>query len=140
MWDLTAESLTHILRGHTSQVFLLSFSHNSETIVSCSVGQAVQLWGLRTEQYLTTTHDKFEMSGVQQIAFSPNGRLLVPGHNAGCLKFWDLTSALPNLQQTEAPCKDRTDWVRGVVFSPDGSFLVSCCTHEVKFWHQYLGR
>ena len=140
VWDLTAESLTHVLRGHTSRVFSLFFSHNSETIASCSTDQTVRLWDLRIEKYLTTTHDKFERNGVQEIAFSPNGRLLVSGHDAGCLKFWDLTSALPNLQQTGATCKDQTDWVRGVVFSSDGSFLVSCCGHEVKFWHQHSGR
>lgn len=69
-------------------------------------------------------------SGVDHIAFSPDGKRLV----AGCgqtVKVWDMASAKP-IVTFDAADNNR---VEGVAISPDGKTVASCgLDHALKLW------
>ena len=73
---------------------------------------------------------------VLSVAFSPDGKLLVTGHDSGEVRFWQTTDG-----KQIAIYRGHTSWVRSVVFSRDGKTLASGSHDEtVKLWDTSSGK
>jgi WD40 repeat protein len=101
--------LLHTLSGHSDKVYTLAFSGDGSHIASVSPDKTIRLWEAASGQEVHT----FGISevGMNDIAFSPDGRLL-----ASSEVIWDVESKqiVRELERgVYAP----------VTFSPDGSIL-----------------
>jgi WD40 repeat protein len=99
----------HTLSGHSDKVFTLVFSGDGSYIASVSPDKTIKLWDVASGQELHT----FSISevGMNDIAFSPDGRLLASSET-----IWDVESK----QVVHALDRGRYG---PVAFSPDGSTL-----------------
>jgi WD40 repeat protein len=107
----TADQIVQLyaLDGHGDKVFTVVFSGDGSYIASVSPDKTIKLWDVASRQELHT----FSISevGMNDIAFSPDGRLL-----ASSEAIWDVERK----QVVHALTRGRYG---PVAFSPDGSIL-----------------
>ncbi|MGD0246439.1 MAG: WD40 repeat domain-containing protein, partial [Streptosporangiaceae bacterium] len=71
-------------------------------------------------------------SGVNGVAFSPDGILLATASHDGTARIWDLTGTAP---ATQATLEGHGRAMRGVAFSPDGTLLATASDDETaRIW------
>ncbi|MEV3925864.1 NB-ARC domain-containing protein, partial [Actinomadura coerulea] len=77
-----------------------------------------------------------DASGVNAVAFSPNGARVLTGSTDGTARIWDTVTGRQLLE-----LRGHTGWVRGVAFSPDGSrALTGSDDHRARIWDTATGR
>jgi WD40 repeat protein len=98
VWDAERGEMVLRLVGHESPVFALAFSPDGQRLASGS-GEVptplgfrgpgdttIRLWELATGEPLLVWNE--ERSGVWSLAFTPDGRRLVSGDDAGSVTLW----------------------------------------------------
>ena len=116
--DLNTNTLQATLRGHTSDVLSVAFSHDGSLLVSGSADDTVRLWNPLTETLQATLRG--HTSDVLSVAFSPDGSLLASGSSDSTIRLWN-----PITETLEATLEAHMDSVLSVAFSPDGTLLAS---------------
>jgi hypothetical protein len=87
-------------------------------------------------EYLKPKHVLRGGGGVQTLAFSPDGTLLVSGGADGVLRLWDMEQA----QQVARQSRD-DGAILSLAYSPDGTLLVSASeAGVVRLWQMPEGR
>lgn len=72
---------------------------------------------------------------VISAQFSPDGRYLASGSGDKTVRFWDLTTELP-----QYTCQGHPHWVLCISWSPDGKTLASSCKNgQVRLWNPETG-
>ncbi len=64
------------LEGHTAQVRDVTFSHDGRCLASSSDDQTVRLWDVETGQEIHWFRKPFNLTFLNPLSFSPDGRLL----------------------------------------------------------------
>jgi WD40 repeat protein len=82
LWRLPEGRPLQILAGHTEPIRSMAVSPNGSVLITSSAYQAVELWGLPSGRPLLTLK-----RGLDQLAVSPDGRLLV-GTGQGRIALW----------------------------------------------------
>jgi len=96
-----------------------------------SVTANVTLWSVATRQVVTTLNGG--TSGMNSLAFSPDGNQIADSDIDGDVRLWDLTTpAAPGLLGIFA---GHRDYVPNIAFSPDGTRLASA-SHDgtIDLW------
>ncbi|HEY9655375.1 MAG TPA: WD40 repeat domain-containing protein, partial [Crinalium sp.] len=126
VWNLQGDCL-HVLKGHTKNVYAVHFSPSHPTLASGSKDTSIRLWDVETGKCLNVLQG--HASGVRCERYSPDGQRLASGDLDGCIQLW---SHPPNAKthsfNPELALRGHTtqlDWVRNIVFSPEGDTLVS---------------
>lgn len=115
------------LNGHTDSVMSVSFSPDSEIIVSASKDKTIKLWTRNGRLIKTLTGHKGWVTGV---TFSPDGSMLASSSDDGTIKIWNRDGRL--LRTFEGA---HNSFVLGIAFSPDGQMLASAgYDNSVKLW------
>ncbi|HLY75266.1 MAG TPA: hypothetical protein VKU80_14190 [Planctomycetota bacterium] len=110
----------------------LSFSPDGKTLASG--GGALRLWDLETGRRLR----KIERFLLNTVVFSPDGQLVAGGWSEGEIGLWDARSG--DLRH-EFKAHRNASGVPSIVFSSDGSRLVSCEEGDtVRFWDPSTGK
>jgi WD40 repeat protein len=74
---------------------------------------------------------------VNEVAFSPDGKLLASSSQDNTVRLWDVESGKPHGE----PLTGHTDDVKGVAFSPDGKLLASAGWDKtVRLWDVESGK
>ena len=154
IWDVASGKTVRATAAFThgvSGVHSVSYSPDGRTVVVAS-GTQVKLFETATSKLLRAfeTHESHTSRGPQGIqrticcgsearsaVFSPNGELIVSGHEDGTVKLWNVkTGKLVRI------IKSRSD-VRSVAFSPDGKLIASGNRDDngrIELWSARTGR
>ena len=109
------------------QIFNLSFSPNSQTLVTAGGNNTVRLWSLQGK---LMTEFLGHTNMVKGISFSPDGKLLATSGKDMTVRLWTITGK----PLTIMPGHTKDVW--SVAFSPDGKTLVSASDDDtMRFWN-----
>lgn len=92
LWSLDTGQLRATLRDHTEAVSDLAISADGTTLASSSSDKTIRLWDLRSGQAIGT----LEGAAFRQVAFAPDGSLLVGAAEDGSLWIWEPDPGGPN--------------------------------------------
>ena len=171
LWNTHAGELIKTLTEHMENVNTIAFSPDGNTIASGSgslvpvndisnnpdsVGEEIRLWDAHTGKLLQTLMG--HTSIVNSVTFSPDGSTIasVSGHWQSYKSVWSVGEEICLWSaQTGELLKTLTghkDVVSSVVFSPDGSYIVSgdwyhslydtsggAWSGEIRVWHAQTG-
>src|SRR5207247_1697389 len=103
---------------HDARVFSVSFSPDTERLVSASADKTARVWSAQTGELLLSLG---HADALRQAVFSPEGRLIATASYDGSARLWDSQTG----ERFEMILKHGTRPVFGVAFSPDGGRLAT---------------
>ena len=106
------------LRGHQGLIHAVSFSPDSNSIVTAGQDRIVRLWNVKTGELIRQMEGHFHE--VFAAAFAPDGTRIATGGRDRIIRLWD-----PKTGEQMAQLRGHTDYVFSLAFTPDGSTLVS---------------
>ncbi|NEO15626.1 MULTISPECIES: TIR domain-containing protein [unclassified Moorena] len=105
-----------ILKGHDDVIWTVSFSPDSQMLVSGSEDETVKLWSRDGKEIRTLKGHKGK---VFSVSFSPDGKMIASASGDKTVKLWNLKG-----QEIETLI-GHNDGVFSLSFSPDGKMLAS---------------
>jgi len=118
IWDVESGDLLQTFIGHTAGLVSPAFSPDTTWLATTSLDGTARVWDVETGVEIQTLPHSGITGG---LAFSPMGnRLAIANHDAYDVKIWDTAT-----WQELVTLTGHTEGVNDVVFSPDGSRLVS---------------
>lgn len=132
VWDTTTgQEIARFPHTHRD----LAFSPDGSLLAGSSDTEyAIKIWNLSTKQELPTLrgHKWF----ILQLAFSPNGKLLISGAIDNTARVWDIASG-----RQLFVLQGHQSGVHTVAISPDGRTIATGSTDEtVKLWNVATGQ
>jgi len=108
----------------------VSFSPTGKVFASGGGDETIRIWKVESKNgdngivlpHPISKDALVRGAGVVQVAFVPNGKMLVSGGADGSLRFWDMTSEKPRLRQETPAGKGLAT---SLAFSPDGKLLAA---------------
>jgi WD40 repeat protein len=155
IWDVSSGQLIRTVTGFTpgvSGIESVGFSPDGQMLVASS-GVQVKIFETVSGKLLRAfeTNEAHTSGGpvgmqmttccgseARSAVFSPEGNLVVSGHEDGTIKLWDVKSG-----KLLRIMKGRSSDVRSVVFSPDGKLIASGNNDEsgrVELWSVESGK
>ena len=132
--DVSSGRPLHVMRGHSADVYSLSFTPDGNTLISGSHDNTIKLWNVTSGQELSTL--KGHGGRVITLAVSSDGKRLASIDWSYSLKLWDLDSRLE-----VRPLEGLTNNVDAVAFGPGGRILATGGTDAtIKLWDLSSGR
>jgi WD40 repeat protein len=133
VWDAATGEEVRTLKGHTSWVKSVAFSHDGTRIVSGSSDNSVRVWDAATGEEVRTL--KGHTSSVFSVAFSHDGTRIVSGSRDNSVRVWDAATG-----EEVRTLKGHTSSVNSVAFSHDGTRIVSGSEdNSVRVWDAATG-
>ncbi|KAJ6576198.1 hypothetical protein B0H10DRAFT_942661 [Mycena sp. CBHHK59/15] len=139
IFSMDADEPIFTLADHTKQIIWLTYTDEGATLLSVGGDPADD-----TEEYYCRLWDtsngrlkRLSRGNFTQGAFSPNGEQLITGSRDSVCRIW----AARDTSTIKDPM-DHSDWVRSVVFSPDGKLLATGGNENdknVKIWDVVAG-
>jgi hypothetical protein len=139
-FDAATGDLQGKLEGLHPRVTALAFARDGKhlAVASSAMGATheVRLYqingGIATSGVVVNAHADV----IQDLAFSPDGKMLASCGYDRLIKLWDLET-----RKELRVLKDHSDSVYGIAFSPDGKLLASAAADRaVKVWDVATGR
>ena len=127
LYDVQTGKAVKLLTEHSGVVF----SPDWQTFAKKGKNNTVELWELHTN----TLKKSFEghTENTVPVAFSPDGKMIASGDDAGVTRLWDIESGKHKSILT--PHKS----VSKVIFSPDGQTIMSRGNNDYQLWDTATG-
>ncbi len=120
--------------GHPAEVWALTYSPDSATLISAADDHLIRLWDSRTGA--STRELRGHEALVSSLAVTADGRRLASAGYDGVVRLWELAGGRPS-----RALRGHDGSVRAVTFSPDGRTLASGGTDgTVRVWGSTSGR
>lgn len=122
LWDVDTGERKKTLTDHTHYVSRVLFSPDGKTLVSGSWDKTIRFWDAHTGEYKKT----LIWDTISCLALSSDGQMLASGgvfsrqNSITPVSLWDVKTG-----QEKKTFMGHTDWIHNVLFSPDGTTLVS---------------
>jgi WD40 repeat protein len=134
LWDIeTGKALGKPLIGHSGSIRNdLAFSPNNSIAASITKNHGIQLWDIKNKKFIDSgSHLKFVGSRSQDIAFSPDGKILASADiHHEVIRLWDVKN-----KHILSTFLGHSNGVVRVAFKPDGKELASAdASAEIRLW------
>ncbi|KAE9391068.1 hypothetical protein BT96DRAFT_1024263 [Gymnopus androsaceus JB14] len=126
IWKAATGQQIQKLEGHSGSVHSVAFSPDGKQVVSSSYDKKVCIWNVATGQQIQRLEGHFHR--VYSASFSPDGKKVVSVSGDNTIRIWD---AATGRQIQNLSC----DWVKSVVFSPDGKQVAFGIDKGVFKWN-----
>jgi len=125
IFDLTGNELA-ILRGHTSLIWSIQFSPNSEYVLTTSDDGTARLWNMKgIEMMILKGHN----SQIFSANFSPDGKKVLTTSSDGTVRKWMI------IMQENPILKGHSGWVYDANFSSDGKKVITASwDNSARLW------
>lgn len=133
LWNYKTGKCLKTLQGHTSWVWSVAFSPDSQYLSSASYDHTVKLWDVKTGKCLKTLQE--HTASVVAVTFSPNGQHLATGGFDQTIKLWEVSTG-----KCIVTLQGHTNSVWSLAFSPNGHLASSSFDSSIKLWDTSTGR
>jgi WD40 repeat protein len=149
LWDTTTGKVRYRLAGHKESVSGAAFSPDGTTLaVSVGLGDGVYLWDTLTGKLRSKWTEGKEAGEfrAQDLAFSPDGKILATGHHGCIVRLREVTSGRLIRELEKVPdVSKRWEWTTGcfsIAFAPDGKSVAAVAVPEnlICVWDIASGR
>jgi WD40 repeat protein len=128
IWDLSANNVRALLRGHKSSVYSVAASRKGGLLASGSHDKTVRLWNLEKSMLIHTLRG--HRAAVGTVAFSSDGSTVASGSYDTTVRLWEVSTG-----RERAVLTGHKGVVKSVQFSPDNKLLASGSNdQEIRFW------
>ncbi|KAI0388002.1 WD40-repeat-containing domain protein [Hypomontagnella monticulosa] len=135
IWDIMISPAESTFESHSRRVSSVAFSPNGKLLASASRNdKTIRIWDTATGR---TKHILGHPSQVTTMAFSPDGSKLASasGYPVFKIHIWDVTTG-----QTKHTFNGYSEWVKIVLFSPDGNRLAGSNEGTIRVWNVATGQ
>jgi len=155
IWDAFSGKELMTLQGHVSAtatnppfegVVQVAFNPEGTLLATAGADGTVKMWSTEDGRKIVDLPAHPD-SAVIDLAFSPDGSRLATGAFDGTTKLWRVSEALNEAQPVIDGLDElftligHTSWVNGIVFTPDGSRLVTASEDgTAKVWDTSTGQ
>ena len=139
LWDIETKTSRAIFKANVS-FQALAFSPNGKLLVSGSGDGSVRIWDAtvkeqkgingKISQYLPSLTLKGHKDKVSNIAFSPDGKLLLTGSVDGTIRAWDITTG-----SQKYICPGHSEEITGIGISDKDGSLTTVHSWENQLLH-----
>jgi WD40 repeat protein len=127
VWDVAKGQELLTVPGHRDKVLALAYSPNGKWLASGDAGGTIRIWDASD---WTLAHTMTDNPSVLSLAYSPDSRWLAAGLSDKTIELFDGESGVAAQTLT-----GHQDYVQSVVFSPEGTPLVSASRDKtIRFW------
>jgi WD40 repeat protein len=134
IWNAKTGQTLIILNGHTGEVHRAVFNFDGSRVVTASADNTARIWDAKIGKTLTILKGGGHDNGVQDAAFSPDGRHVVTASLlAPTVQIWDVDRAQPI-----GVLNDHKGPVEGAMFSSDGFRIVTASWDKTaRIWNVF---
>jgi len=137
LWDMVAQTLFHVLRGHKNQVNHVAYSPDGGCIASASADKLIKIWNT-TRGHCTATLVGHALC-VSSVAFSDDGSRLASGSWDRMVCIWEVSKQVGESRAIRT-LRGHSDWVHSVAWAPDGLRIASGSSdNSVRVWSVATG-
>ncbi|CAE7077521.1 unnamed protein product [Rhizoctonia solani] len=123
-------------KGHTRDVYSVSFSSDGTRLVSGSYDKTIRVWDVEREVTIVGPLEGYT-SAMRSAALSPDDAQIVSCSDGRAIQLWDAR----NGGSIGEPYEGHTGWVESVAFSPCGTYVASGgADNTVRLWDARTGR
>ncbi|XP_053132932.1 WD repeat-containing protein 90 [Hemicordylus capensis] len=118
--DIQSRDYSTVMRSHMGSVLAFSVEGFQKQLVTVSQDNTIRVWNFESMQQLYEFTASDEMP--RTVAFHPSQQIFACGFDTGVVRTISLAAS--KLLEEH---KQHHDSITGLIFSPDGNFMYSCC-------------
>uniref|UniRef100_F6WAH4 WD repeat-containing protein 90 n=1 Tax=Xenopus tropicalis TaxID=8364 RepID=F6WAH4_XENTR len=119
--DVPSRGYNTLMRSHTDTLLSFSCHPTHPQLVTVSSDNTIRIWDTGTLQQLYDFTAEEETPCA--VTFHPVRQAFACGFSSGTIRFFDITATA-----LQAEHKQHRGAITGLLFSPDGSLMYSCCS------------
>jgi len=116
-------TLLQVYRGHSKEVYAVSWSPDGKLIASGSSDESIQVWEATSGKIVLNYHGHSHWIGkglVQSVTWSPDGKYIASGSWDKSVRVWNASTG-----NTISTYRSYYEIVESVAWSPDGKYIAS---------------